>query len=61
MDYLDKTYKEFAEEGMKGVTQFIGKNDSVENLKNELLALHIDIENFSLEKFQEEIMKENLI
>ena len=42
MDYLNKAYKEFAGKGMKGITQFIGKNDSVENLEHKLLALHID-------------------
>jgi len=42
MDYLNKAYKEFAEKGTKGITPFIGKNDSIENLTCELLALHID-------------------
>ena len=42
MDYLNKAYKEFAEKGTKGITPLIGKNDSIENLKHELLALHID-------------------
>ena len=42
MDYLNKAYKEFAEKGMEGITQLIGKNDSLENLIHKLLALHID-------------------
>ena len=42
MDYLDKAYKEFAEKGMKGITQIIGRNDSLENLIHKLLALHVD-------------------
>jgi hypothetical protein len=42
MDYLNKAYKEFAEKGTNGITPIIGKNDSIENLKHELLALHID-------------------
>jgi len=42
MDYIDKAYKQFAENGIKGITQFVGENDTVENLKNELLSLHID-------------------
>ena len=46
MDYLDKTYKEFAEKGMKGITQFVDKNDSLENLIHKLLALHVDKINF---------------
>ncbi len=46
MDYLEKMYKEFAENGIKGITQFIGKSDSLENLMHKLLALHIDKINF---------------
>ncbi len=42
MDYLNKAYKEFADKGTEGITPFIGKNNSIENLKHELLALHID-------------------
>jgi hypothetical protein len=42
MDYLNKAYKEFAEKGKEGITMFNRKNDSVENFKHELLALHID-------------------
>lgn len=42
MDYYDKAYKEFAEKGMKGITQFVGKNDSLEKFKHKLLVLHID-------------------
>ena len=42
MDYLNKAYKEFAEKGTNGITPFIGNNDSIENLKHDLLALHID-------------------
>jgi hypothetical protein len=42
MDYLNKAYKEFAEKGTNGITPIIGKNDSIENLKHELLTLHID-------------------
>ena len=42
MDYLNKAYKEFAEKGIRGITQFIGKNDTAENLIHKLLALHID-------------------
>ena len=42
MDYLDKAYKEFAENGMKGITQFVDKNDSLENLEYELLSLHVN-------------------
>jgi len=42
MDYLIKAYKEFAEKGTNGITQFIGKNDSLENFIHKLLALHID-------------------
>ncbi len=42
MDYLNKAYKEFAEKGTKGVTTIISKNDSIEDLIYELLALHID-------------------
>ena len=42
MDYLEKTYKEFAENGIKGITQFVGKNDSLENIKHQVIELHID-------------------
>lgn len=46
MDSLNKAYKEFAENGINGITIFIGKNDSLENLMHKLLALHIDKINF---------------
>ena len=42
MDYLDKVYKEFAGKGPNGITQFVGKNDSLENLIHKILALHVD-------------------
>ncbi len=42
MDYLDKAYKEFANNGIKGVTQFVDKNYSLENIINNILTLHID-------------------
>ena len=46
MNYLNKAYKEFAENGMEGITIFNRKNDSVENFKHELLSLHVDKINF---------------
>ena len=42
MDYLEKTYKEFAENGINGIALFVDRNDSAENLLHKLLALHID-------------------
>ena len=42
MDYFNKAYKEFAEKGINGITQFIGKNDTSENLIHKLLEIHID-------------------
>lgn len=42
MDHLNKAYKEFAEKGINGITQFIGKNDTSENLIYKLLTIHID-------------------
>lgn len=42
MDYLDKAYTEFAQNGAIGITKFVGKNVSLENLIHELLFLHID-------------------
>jgi len=42
MDYINNVYKEFAEKGTKGITRFIHKSDSVENLTHKLLALHVD-------------------
>ena len=41
MDYIE-TYKVFADKGTEGIIQFIGKNDSAENLKHKLLELYID-------------------
>lgn len=42
MDYLIKVYIEFAKKGTKGITSFIYKSDSPENLVHKLLALHVD-------------------
>jgi len=42
VDHLNIAYKEFAEKGIRGITQFIDKNDTAENLIHKLLALHID-------------------
>lgn len=46
MSSLEKTYKGFAKNGIKGIPPFDGKNDSEENLLHTLLALHIDKINF---------------
>lgn len=42
MDYINESYKAFADKGPDGIIQFIGKNDSAENLKYKLLELYID-------------------
>jgi hypothetical protein len=42
MDYHNKAYKKFAEKGMKGITPFINKINSKEDIINNLLTLHID-------------------
>ena len=42
MDYLDKAYKEFVGKGPNGITQFVDKNDSLENLIHKILTLHVD-------------------
>lgn len=42
MDHLNKTYKEFAEEGIKGITQFVDSNNSLESLKHQIIEIHID-------------------
>lgn len=48
MDNLEKIYEKFADNGIKGITEFIGKNNYTENLTNELLSLHIDKINFMI-------------
>ena len=55
MDHLEKMYKEFAEKGINGITQFIGKNDTSENLIHKLLEIHID----KLDVITSLIIKEN--
>ena len=54
MDYINESYKVFADKGTEGIIQFIGKNDSVEKLKYKLLELYINKINiiFSLIKKQ---------
>jgi len=42
MDYINESYKAFADKGTEGIIQFIGKNDYAENLKRKLLELYID-------------------
>ena len=42
VDHLNIAYKEFAEKGIKGITQFVDRNDAAENLLHKLLALHVD-------------------
>lgn len=46
MDYINNVYKEFAGKGKNGIIQFVGKNDSLENLIYTILTLHIDKINF---------------
>lgn len=42
MDKLNEAYKGFAEKGTEGITSIIAKNNSIEDIIHELLALHID-------------------
>jgi len=42
MDYINESYKAFADKGIEEIIQFIGENDSAESLKHKLLELYID-------------------
>lgn len=59
MDYQNKTYKEFAEKGTNGITQFVGKNESSERLIHKLLTLHVDRVDFIASLIKKQTNTEN--